>query len=329
MRRAQRKRTSFRRQRRNVRRLVVDTWDMTLVTVVIPTRDRLQYAHAAVATALAQEEVPVQVIVVDDGSSEPVVPALADDPRVRVVRHETSRGVAGARNAGIDAATGEWIAFLDDDDLWHPRKLRDQLDAAARADADWVFGGALVVDDAGAEIAHMPAPDDAAGLLDALLVENPVPAGASNVLARATVVRELGRFDEDLAHFADWLLWIRLAARGAPAVVTHPVLAYVHHGANMHADAAISGRAELPLLAARVLAATGLVVDTGGMETWMAYGEHVSGRNWSAAGVAARGALRRRSLPLARQAVGMVGHGLGLRGRGRRVMAPEWARPKG
>lgn len=291
------------------------------VTVVIPTRDRPATLPAAIATARAQQDVAVEIVVVDDGSAVPV----CAEPGVRLVRHDAGRGVAAARNAGISAASAPYVALLDDDDLWHPRKLREQLDAVDRTGAEWAYGGALIVDGAGALIAEMPAPE-AAGVLATLLSENLVPAGASNVLARVAAVCDLGGFDEELAHFADWLLWIRLAARGAPAVVSHPVMAYVHHGANMHADAAISGRAELPLLATRVQATTGRVLDVGGMESWMAYGEHVSGRNWSAAAIAARGAVRRRSLPLARQALGMAGHGLGLR-RGPRGAAPAWARP--
>ena len=88
-------------------------------------------------SALAQRDVDVEVVVVDDGSDEDGRRALEalTDSRVRVVRHATREGQSRARNTGIEAARGEWIAFLDDDDLWSPDKLREQLDAAAVADA--------------------------------------------------------------------------------------------------------------------------------------------------------------------------------------------------
>ena len=87
------------------------------------------------------------MIVVDDGSQDETPARLAElgDPRLTVIRHETSRGVAVARNAGIAAARGRWVSFLDDDDLWSPHKLRAQLDSADAAGAVFAYsaGGGL------------------------------------------------------------------------------------------------------------------------------------------------------------------------------------------
>ena len=90
------------------------------VTVVIPTSNRWQLlSTCALASADAQVDVDHEVIVVDDGSSDETPARLAERHDVRVVRHRTRLGVSRARNSGIAAARGEWIAFLDDDDLWH------------------------------------------------------------------------------------------------------------------------------------------------------------------------------------------------------------------
>jgi hypothetical protein len=82
------------------------------VTIVIPTKDRAELLRRAIASAKAQTHSSVEIIVVDDGSATPVVP----EPGVRYIRNDVSRGVSAARNQGLAAAAGEWIAFLDDDD---------------------------------------------------------------------------------------------------------------------------------------------------------------------------------------------------------------------
>ncbi len=97
-----------------------------LVSVVIPTFNRAAFLPSAVRSALEQTLREIEVIIVDDGSTDAtpeVCRALAEaDPRVRLVR-QANRGLAAARNAGLAAATADWVAFLDDDDLWVPEAL--------------------------------------------------------------------------------------------------------------------------------------------------------------------------------------------------------------
>ena len=203
------------------------------VTVVIPTRDRWQLLSGAAASALAQEDVELELIVVDDGSSgEPPGPALAD-PRVTLVRNERSRGVAAARNVGIARAQAEWVAFLDDDDLWAPRKLKTQLDAASTAGADWTYGASIVVDASRCPLRVSMLPPAPTTVASRLLARNVIPAGSSNVVARTAVLRRLGGFDERLEQLADWDLWIRLAAEGPPAVCQKILVAYTQHAGSM------------------------------------------------------------------------------------------------
>ncbi|MET4277395.1 MULTISPECIES: glycosyltransferase family 2 protein [unclassified Bradyrhizobium] len=100
-----------------------------LVSVVIPLFNRQDRIEGAIRSALSQQPKPLEIIVVDDGSSdlpdETWLPGI--DPCVRVIRHEKNRGGAVARNTGIDAAKGDVIAFLDADDRWLPGKLQTQL----------------------------------------------------------------------------------------------------------------------------------------------------------------------------------------------------------
>jgi len=100
------------------------------LSIVVTTRDRPGLMRVAVESALAQTCAPQEVVVVDDGSTEPV--DLPGDERVRGVRHESSRGSAAARNTGLESARGRWVTFLDDDDRLKPHMVEVSLDALAR-----------------------------------------------------------------------------------------------------------------------------------------------------------------------------------------------------
>src|SRR4051812_3505416 len=95
------------------------------VSIVLPTHNRTSMLQQALGCALDQEGVDLEVIVVDDGSSDdtPEVLGRVEDERLRVIRNERPQGVSRARNSAIERANGDWIAFLDDDDLWAPGKL--------------------------------------------------------------------------------------------------------------------------------------------------------------------------------------------------------------
>ena len=282
------------------------------VTVVIPTRNRwpLLSAHA-LPSALAQEDVEIEIVVVDDASDDGTaehVEALAD-PRVRLVRNERNRRLPASRNVGAGVARGAWLAFLDDDDLWSPSKLRAQLDSARASDASWVYAQCVVVD---AELRPLdlhpfPAPDE----LDALLRGgNHVPGGGSNVIVRAKTFDEIGRFDESLRFFEDWDLWLRLVQVTLPAACPEVLVARVEHGSNM----LFRDEADIGATFERILAKQGPVSDEQRLAVaeWVAH-EHVrAGRNLGAAGHYARAAVQFRSPGNALAAVGALGGRRGL-----------------
>jgi glycosyltransferase involved in cell wall biosynthesis len=117
---------------------------VVIVSAVIPTRGRPQLLCRAVRSALAQTLRAIEVVVVIDGDDPLTLLALEEllqqDPRLRVVALAASVGGSDARNRGVDAACGEWIAFLDDDDEWFPGKLQAQVDAVLLATAPVVIG---------------------------------------------------------------------------------------------------------------------------------------------------------------------------------------------
>lgn len=276
------------------------------VTVVIPTRDRWAVlASCGLRAALLQQHVDLEVVVVDDGSGDETPERLAEieDSRVRGLRHDVSEGVASARNAGIEAARAPWIAFLDDDDLWSPRKLRAQLDAVRSSDVAFVVTGVVVLD-GNRSVAHVtrPAPITAGDLLE----RNTVPAGSSNVLAPTDLVRAVGGFDEGLTYVADWDLWIRLALRGPVAVCAEPLVAYVRHGSGT----TFSGRAAVDEM--RYFLAkhdrTGVTADPAGFLSWVALQDRRAGKRRSAAGTLLRSGLAyRKPRHLVHAAAALVG----------------------
>jgi glycosyltransferase involved in cell wall biosynthesis len=204
------------------------------VTVVLPTRDRWSLLSRALASVFAQEAVTLEVVVVDEDSTDETPRELARiaDERLRVVRNSPARGVARARNRGIDEALGSWTAFLDDDDVWAPHKLRTQLEAAARPEVDVVYAGAVVIDGDGAvkRFALSPESDQ---LDSSLLLSNAIGT-PSSVIAKTSTLQRLGGFDERLAVLADWDLWLRIASPGRAVAVHEPLIAYLEHAENMH-----------------------------------------------------------------------------------------------
>jgi glycosyltransferase involved in cell wall biosynthesis len=271
---------------------------MPEVSVIIPTRDRWELlSQTALPAALGQEDVDLEVIVVDDGSAAERASHIGalEDARVRVLRHERARGVSAARNAGIAAAKAEWLAFLDDDDVWSPWKLRSQMDRAEAEDAAFAYSGAVAVDGRGRVLytSYFPGPEH---LSDELLVAAVIPAGASNVVARTQVVRELGGFDEGFRHLEDWDLWIRLAARARGAGLPEIHVCMHFHAANKHATHDQSE--ELDLLVAKHASLRPprlLRVDRRGYARWVASQHSRAGQHRRAASLYLRVALAHRS----------------------------------
>jgi glycosyltransferase involved in cell wall biosynthesis len=139
------------------------------------------------------------------------VVSAREDPRVNLVRTPNG-GVAAARNRGLDAATGPYVAFLDADDAWQPTKLERQHQAMAdRHDVGLCFPSAQLVDDEPRPFGIDPAVERG-DYTEALLLEgNIVAGGGSSVLARTSVVEQAGRFDPQLSQVADWDMWLRMS----------------------------------------------------------------------------------------------------------------------
>jgi len=296
--------------------------------VVIPTRNRWPMLSRTLGTALAQD-VALEIVIVDDASGDETPQRLRElaDPRVRSIRHNRREGAARSRNDGIVAARAAWIAFLDDDDLWAPDKLRRQLAAVHGEGADWCWSAYVAVD-ASLETVYLSPAARPGHLAQGLLREN-VLGGPSGVLARTDLLCALGGFDTALSGTEDWDLWIRLAAGAKGAAVPEVLWAYVEHGTNMLAGTSSveAHRPDFERLAAKHGAAAerlGLHFGATGWTGWAASRHRQAGRRFRAAATYLRGAISERSPgQLARAVLAIAGAGVWKRAHALVVGPPE------
>lgn len=184
-----------------------------MVSVILPTYDRLELVPRAIRSVLAQSYGDFELIVVDDASPVDPAPAVASfgDPRIRLIRHETNRGNAAARNTAIRAARGRYVAFLDDDDEWAPDKLALQIPVLESSEPEvaLVYCARRLL--RGGEVVGVDAPGKEGDVLDELL-----PWGlmaCPSVVLKGEVLDEVGLFDERLRRGVDDDLWRRIARR--------------------------------------------------------------------------------------------------------------------
>ncbi len=214
----------------------------TLISVILPTRNRAALLRDAIDSVEAQTHAAWELIVVDDGSDDetPAVLAAIDDPRVRVVRRRDAPSPSSARNAGLAAARGDLIAYLDDDNVMRPDWLRAvawEFDRHPQVDVAY---GALLLEDPGSGAPTvMLEPWSRARLAIETLVDQ-------NVIAHRAGLSE-ARFDEQLDAGEDWDLMLRVTADRDPACV--PVLAVLYRS---DAPGRMSMRADAPRVRAAV-----------------------------------------------------------------------------
>jgi glycosyltransferase involved in cell wall biosynthesis len=202
-----------------------------LVSVVIPTRDRLALLRRALASVLLQSEQDFEIIVVDDASSDGTRQYLTElasgEPRISVVRNDSPKGGAGARNAGIARSRGKWIAFLDDDDEWSPVKLEKQLHALQTTLAAVACSCAYTLLRESGAATRRAVPENVT--LQELLLENPL-GGASMCVCSSAVLREIGAFDAAFVSGQDLDLWVRLRQRGPIIGYGEALVLHRYHG---------------------------------------------------------------------------------------------------
>ncbi len=183
-----------------------------LISVIIPAYNSEKDIADAVRSALGQTYQPIEVIVVDDGSTDLTAEKVKDfGERVALIR-KPNGGPASARNAGLKAAQGEFVAFLDADDIWLPRKLEKQA-AIMRRDprAGLVACGEMIVDHNGLVQGQLVLKNytNKEKFIREMLQGNIVGGGSAS-LVRRECFEKLGPFDEALRGTEDWDMWLRI-----------------------------------------------------------------------------------------------------------------------
>lgn len=192
------------------------------VSAVIPAYNRQNTIARAIRSALEQSVPPAEVIVVDDASSDDTVRTVGKNfPSVRIIRRERNQGAQAARAAGIRAAAGEWIAFLDSDDWWLPRKLEWQLDKAAEG-FSVVHGPGLVRRNGRDEFFAIPQRE---GDIYAELLRRPGPLYPC-LLARRECFEKASLPDPAIVAYQEWDMSLLLARQYPFGYVDRPLFVY-------------------------------------------------------------------------------------------------------
>ena len=187
---------------------------MPLVSAVITTHNRPQYLENAIKSVLRQTFQDLECIVVDDASSDSTESIYKNDPRIVYVQisNEESRGGNHARNVGIEHAKGEYIAFLDDDDVWLPQKIEKQLQLFQKNSKAVVFCGRIFkkVSPEGCSFQNSVPPQKFSGNISRLILCTYVTSTSCLMIPRS-LFAEVGLFDENLIFWQEYELTIRLA----------------------------------------------------------------------------------------------------------------------
>lgn len=215
---------------------------MPLVSVVIPSYNSASYVTAAVESVLQQSCADLEVLVIDDGSTDDTRAVISSFGAPVRYYHQPNSGVSVARNRGIAESTARYVAFLDADDTWFPSKLERQLDAMARAPGFGLcYTGFRFVDDALRPLRdfHPRQFDDA---LEAVLFEGNIVSSICTVLVERALFEEVGGFDPALSQCADWDMWVRLARRTRFLALDEVLVTYRQHATNMSRSAPLLER---------------------------------------------------------------------------------------
>ena len=260
---------------------------MDKVSVIIPAYNAEAFICESVNSALAQTYRAVEVIVVNDGSTDRTMDRLREfGARIRV-HQQPNMGLPSARNAGVNLATGSWVAFLDADDLWMPEKIERQL---ACSNSPMRYTDRLNFGARGdlPELQSLVTPMYEGDLFLLLLLRGNFIT-VSSVLLRRDVFHEMGGFSTDLRSVEDMDLWLRIAERYPISLCPEPLVSYRFHPGGMSRNYVVMGRERRRVTARALMLERGRTLDWRTRrrvwaQTWQTNGDEAgrAGARWSA-----------------------------------------------
>jgi glycosyltransferase involved in cell wall biosynthesis len=203
------------------------------VSVILPTCDRLSLLRDSVASVFAQTLTDWELRIADDGSTPETrawLQGLAQDPRVQLTWLPKQGSPAATRNAALAGARGAYVAFLDSDDLWSPRKLATQLDALQGSACAWSYTAFTRITRDGRPLDETQHWWKArrGDIFDDLLTFDAVVPTPTVMVARS-VLERIGGFDARLVQFEDYHLWLRLSLESAVLLLEQPLASVRTH----------------------------------------------------------------------------------------------------
>ncbi len=206
---------------------------MPKVSIIIPAYNAMRYLPKTLDSVLQQTHRDFEVLIINDGSSDAIIEWVSKitDTRVQLIT-QSNQGVSAARNTGIALAQGEYIAFLDADDLWEPTHLEKQvsyLDNNPKIGV--VYTWTQLIDECDRPTGRIFA-SHASGMIWQELLENDVISTGSSAMVRRNCLDTVGGFDTELAHAEDLELWLRIARQHQIGVIKEPLTMYRQHPHN-------------------------------------------------------------------------------------------------
>lgn len=202
---------------------------MSKISAIIPTHNRADVLPRAIRSIQMQSRPVDEIIVVSDGSTDETVVIVEElskkDGRVKLIHYYPGKNGNYARNRGIDAAAGDYIAFLDDDDEWLPEKIEKQM-AVFEGDASIGLaytGQNCIFQDLG--ITYQTKPSRAGDLSKRIFIHSD-PGTTSQVMLKRELLDQVGQFDENLEAMQDYDLWIRCCQVTNVGFVREPCINY-------------------------------------------------------------------------------------------------------
>jgi glycosyltransferase involved in cell wall biosynthesis len=209
---------------------------MPHVAVLLTCYNHRAFIEQAVESVRAQTYRDFEIVAVDDGSTDGTREWLAAQTDIRSVFNGRNLGTYGALNVGLERSSGEFVAILNDDDVWLPNKLQSQMDLFKRDPTlGLVHTGGRFIDGDGATIEGSPLgfrfpTFDSGDLLLGLVFENKIIASAA--VARRNCFDRVGEFDPSYFGSGDWQMWYRIAEEYRVGMVQEPLTLYRVHGSN-------------------------------------------------------------------------------------------------